>query len=720
MVAMVVVSVIAGLWMIPDRDVDTGPDAVVLSPTGKVATLRVGGEIAQEFTAHDEQLTGVELNAGAIHSSPECALQVEILEENQSIYRGDTPCADFDRSIPSTRIAEFPAVEDSEGQRYRVIYGLVGGDQDAVAMELGTPIANPTDSATYGPGTLRPEDQESVGDAVPAAVPVYDGGSLFDQARTALDRAAVFGPWWTQPWAVVTWSVLSLVGLLGALWAALAGRVRTAGALVGLLALTRSLVWAAMIPMLNGMDEPQHLSYVQYLAEQGLPGREAGRLLEAYSPQMAELLRDSSLFGVWPTDRYDFNTAGHTLAAVAQASPMSAGRPLTAQYSPAYYALGVVFYRISPYEGIPRMFDVRLASVLLGVVCAGAVFWFFRALFQRRLLLATALSLAVTVQPMMCHQFAIVNNDALVITGSMVLMAAAMSLIRGGGGWACAVMGLGGALAVLGKPQGVLVLPVALAAVIVSAAANARRWRTFWARCAQFLGAFALFFAWWPLLQRARGLGNLLVPTRPARAGEDRSLTRYLQMQVQERGFHLRERWVNQLFGNFAWLDVWFPHTVYTALALGIMVLMLVVGLWAVWRALDRAVRLARRRGTQAPSHTGDIWLCVGIVALFLAGINAVGYVGFRADGTDTILQGRYVLPMIPALFALLPLIALNVGSAVSHGAPRRTGSADRPSASTALRWSESVAVVLSCAMLAAMVALSVLGIGSIVERFLW
>jgi 4-amino-4-deoxy-L-arabinose transferase-like glycosyltransferase len=720
LVALVMVSVITGFLLIPDRDVDTGPGRVALTATGKAATLRVGDQIDQELTAEQDRISGVVLNAGVAHLSPTCALQVEVRDANQELFTGQTPCAALDDSIPSARIARFTPVEDSAGQRYHVTYTLTGGADDVIVMELGRPADPASTSALYGPGTLQPEDRADTEGAVPAAIPVYDGGSVLTQMRTALERASVFGPWWAQPGAVLTWSVLAALGLVAAPAVARLGRVRIVGALVALVAVGRSLVWAAVIPMLYGMDEPQHASYVQYLAEQGLPGQSAAALPEAYSPQLSTLLGASNLFGVWPTDRYDFTAADTTLAAVAQASPMSDGRPLTAQYSPTYYALAALFYRLSPSEGVPRLFDARLASVLLGVVCAAAVFWFFVRLFDRHLMVATALSLAVVVQPMFCHQFAIINNDALVITGSILLMAAAMSLIRGGGLGACVVMGIGGALAVLGKPQGVLVLPIALAAVVVAATASQRHWRTFWARSVQFLGVFALCYVWWPVLQRVRGLGNLEVPTKPLQPGEDRSLAAYLLLQVQGRATQLRGRWVNQLFGNFAWLDVWFPSRVYKALAVLTVALVMMCALWVLWRIVARMTRRMRGRSARHLAHTGDIWLCLGIVVLFLAGIHAVGFVGFRADGTDTILQGRYVLPMIPALFALPPLVALHAGSALSRDSPTDGVTVFQEDTVALPRWSQSAATVITCAILAAMITLSVLGIGSIAERFLW
>ncbi len=88
----------------------------------------------------------------------------------------------------------------------------------------------------------------------------------------------------------------------------------------------------------------------------------------------------------------------------------------SAGYSPLYYAAGVPFYDLvknAPVE--TRLQAVRLLSVLLGVAAAGfaylAGFW----AFDRRRMLAAATAAVATLQPMASQQFAIVNNDALLI-----------------------------------------------------------------------------------------------------------------------------------------------------------------------------------------------------------------------------------------------------------------------------------------------------------------
>lgn len=709
LILAMILSVFIGVQMIPDRDVGSAADERSLSPTGYTALLEVGSEIAQQFTAQQDGLAGLELNAGIAAWSPRCAIDVHVVTGGSTLYEGQTPCSQLDASIPTTRVASFAPLPESTGLTFSATYSLVGAPGDAVRFELGRPQDPATVSAEFGPGTLK--NTPDIGDAVPAAVPVYDGGSILNQAMTALERASLFGPWWTQSWATITWVCLTGAGILLALVAGIRGYRRVACALIVLVALARSLLWAALIPMLFGMDEPQHLSYVQYLGEQGLPGRDSASMPEAYSEQLQLTLNASNLFGVWPTDRYSFADAGDTLSRVAQASPLSGGRPLTVQYSPVYYGLGALFYRLSPYDGLPRFYDVRLASVVLGLLCAVAVFWFFSELFESRLYLSTALSLAVVMQPMMCHQFAIVNNDALVITGSVLLLAASMSLIRGGGGLCACLVGLGGAMAVLSKPQGVLVLPVAIAAVFLSARLSKTPLRTFAARAFQSFGSFVILTAWWPLLSRARGLGNVVLPSTPG-DGEDRSLRRYIALQLEDNGHQLRERWVNQLFGNFAWLDVWFPYRVYSALAYLTIALALACFAWILLRVVSRTVGLIRHREPSSGHFVGEIWLCIGVVLLFIVGINAIGFVGFRADGTDTILQGRYVLPMLPALFAIPPLLVLRIGMVADSGW--------RASSSSIRQWTERSAALVASGILVLMCVLSTLGLGSIAERFLW
>src|SRR5207245_7915288 len=136
----------------------------------------------------------------------------------------------------------------------------------------------------------------------------------------------------------------------------------------------------------------------------------------------------------------------------------------SAGYSPLYYAAGVPFYdlvRNAPVE--TRLQAVRLLSVLLGVAAAGfaylAGFW---ALDHRRVLAAAAAAV-VTLQPMASQQFAIVNNDALLITAGAAFFWRFFRALRIGMGlgdtvWLAALVGL----AYLAKPQGAFLAPLVL------------------------------------------------------------------------------------------------------------------------------------------------------------------------------------------------------------------------------------------------------------------
>ena len=101
-------------------------------------------------------------------------------------------------------------------------------------------------------------------------LPIYSDAGWWGTLQRGLQRSQALGPWWVSTPALVIWFAATAVSAVAAAVLAVR-RSRWTVALVGAFALFQALVWAAVIPIFNGMDEYQHVSYIQYLATHNGP-----------------------------------------------------------------------------------------------------------------------------------------------------------------------------------------------------------------------------------------------------------------------------------------------------------------------------------------------------------------------------------------------------------------------------------------------------------------
>lgn len=425
------------------------------------------------------------------------------------------------------------------------------------------------------------------------------------------------------------------------------------------LALIKGLVWTLALPPWYGPDEPSHFAYVQMLAVEGrvpqfAASRDDGRDVPA-DIQCSERNMGFRLNGPFFAEP----PFGPDPARCDQPDTPSAQRPEvstnpSAGYSPLYYAAGVPFYDLvkdAPVES--RLQAVRLLSVLLGVAAAGFAYLGGFWAFDGRRLLAAAAAAIFTLQPMASQQFAIVNNDALLIAVGAAFFWRFFRALRRGVGlgdtvWMAALVGL----AYLAKPQGVFLAPLFLIPLWLT-----RRREHGWTSLLPEVGIFVAVLGG----MLALGIvGNLLLqgqvlPQAAQPVTGAHGLRAYVHELIHDQFTRLYWLLVVSAWGHFVWVSAALPPPAFTVI-FGVYLLALA----GVIRAA-----LSRRPGV---TIMASALLSVLVVGALLIGLEALL---FRKSGTF-ILQGRSFLELLPAvavvmvggLVALLPRGCERAGAA--------------------------------------------------------
>jgi hypothetical protein len=663
--------VVAGVLLLTALVVLTRPGGTMqgartqsVSTTGISGPLLPGTTITQDVTVTEDGLVGFSATFGTYGGAEDCAVDITVEDDRgETLVDDRIECADIADTAPTT-VASFEPVPDSADRTYTLTFASAPGDwSQAVTLWVGEPedAAVPAEAGGTDEAVLEVFEDD---DTATATIADYEAPSVWDQLWRAAGLAAVGAPWWSQPVAQAVWAVV----MVGAAVAAVALRRvrRVATVLVVLLALARGLMWATLIPPLEGMDEGAHVTYVEYLAEQGtIPVR--GEPLEGaqfmYSEQLALLDGYQNRDSVLPGDRADHEqeAVDELNDELADASAVTNGQAPGTGYPPVYYAPAAVIYELTPGTLLDKLYAMRLWSVALGGVAAWVTVAAARRLFPRGDLTSVLLAIAVTVQPMMAHQFAIVNNDALAITGGIAALAVALRAAVGRVGWRVAVAaGASVGLALLSKPYGIGVLPVAAAGLLVGVWKSSDRLRGILLSAAGGLAGLAVTYGIWTLYQLVAGVPSTTLPSYPG-GDTSRGGWHYVELQLADQMHAIRTRWAEQLFGTFAWLDVRLPETAYDIVwgslwvVVGLSVLWLLVTL--VRAVLRRPVRDDRVEGRDDPGVTVRTGLALVTVLGVLFALYAAGYLYFRNAGADELLQGRYALMMLPALLALPALV---------------------------------------------------------------
>lgn len=702
------------------------------------------------------------------------------------------PCAQVMVNESGTKIMGFKPIANSKGKTYQVALSVKADKPTVVVTRYYNPVSatdpdrpnekrkrhvdnQPNYQVKTGEQVLkaggatlnnqelagREENLRGTGEITTTSLlPIYSDAGWWGTLQRGLQRSQALGPWWVSTPALVIWFAATAVSAVAAAVLAVR-RSRWTVALVGAFALFQALVWAAVIPIFNGMDEYQHVSYIQYLATHNGPDSGLTQGQANYSPQLVRAYEASNLFYAWGADRFDYSQISSLNSQLNQLPERALVRPQVTQYPPGYYLVGALVYKLSPHTGLSQYYDVRLLSVALAVVGALGMAYFARQLFPRRALVATLVSLSALAHPMMAHQSAIINNDILVISASIWALALATRALNAqrplrwlaGAGVATGIA--------MAKPQGILIAAmVALALIVV--AVRARSFKLALKGGLLSGGGFIAVYIWWPIYRVIVGFGSVIAAPRPqvnlVNAGgglamgpmRQRSLWEQWQLFWNDQSADdytlFKARWIKQFFGNFGWLDVFYPTRIYHLLAQIMTLFALVCLLWVAQRcvrlvlnrlrplavkaddaagvsgdvaATDTArsaeegavvteKRAERQLGAKRNQTATWIWWCLALTVGYLVAINLLGFIYSIMAGHDDLLQGRYILPAVAGLYALPALLTQAGVQTLQHNRWRPVRGA----------WLDKLVPAVALAVFAAVMALNLAGLGVIFERF--
>lgn len=702
------------------------------------------------------------------------------------------PCAQVMVNESGTKIMGFKPIANSKGKTYQVALSVKADKPTVVVTRYYNPVSatNPDrpnekrkrhvdNQPNYqvktgeqvlkaGGATLnnqelagREENLRGTGEITTTSLlPIYSDAGWWGTLQRGLQRSQALGPWWVSTPALVIWFAATAVSAVAAAVLAVR-RSRWTVALVGAFALFQALVWAAVIPIFNGMDEYQHVSYIQYLATHNGPDSGLTQGKANYSPQLVHAYEASNLFYAWGTDRFDYSQISSLNSQLNQLPERALVRPQVTQYPPGYYLAGALVYKLSPHTGLSQYYDVRLLSVALAVVGALGMAYFARQLFPRRALVATLVSMSALAHPMMAHQSAIINNDILVISASIWALALATRALNA----QRPLRWLAGAGVVTGiamaKPQGILIAAmVALALIVV--AVRARSFKLALKGGLLSGGGFIAVYIWWPIYRVIVGFGSVIAAPRTqvnlVNAGgglamgavRQRGLGEQWQLFWNDQSADdyalFKARWIKQFFGNFGWLDVFYPTRIYHLLAQIMTLFALVCLLWVAQRCVRLVLNRLRPLAVKADDaagvsgdvaatdtaqsseegavvakkHAGRqlgairnqtatwIWWCLALTVGYLVAINLLGFIYSIMAGHDDLLQGRYILPAVAGLYALPALLTQAAVQSLQNNPWRPVRGA----------WLDKLVPAVALAVFAAVMALNLAGLGVIFERF--
>lgn len=477
------------------------------------------------------------------------------------------------------------------------------------------------------------------------------------------------GPWtagWTA-WLIGALVLGALVLAAGVVLRTLVedGARRRTAAAIAAVAFLNAAAWSLITPAFQVPDEVAHVAYVQSVGETGAPPRDPRSIV--LSPEQSAAMADAG-FGTM---------AAPTLHAGAW-SPLQQARlladlrrPLSRRASipagegepepPLYYTLESLPYRAAAgatlLDGLTLM---RLLSAALAGVTALLCFLFVRECLPGRPWAWTVGGLGVAFAPMLGFISGGVNPDALLYALSAALfLCVARAWRRGMTRRLALVAGALIAAGMLTKVNFYGLVPGALLGLALAARRTTLAWDR---RLAALLGVTLLLAGGLFVL----GTGfQVLVWHRPFAVGRPAAPESHVglwshlgyiwQVFLPRLPFQPRttlthpgyEQLFRSFVGVFGWMVVWLPARAYRAAELVL----------ALTGALALRSLLADRRELRWRSRELLSYLAMAAVLLLLVGLSA----DLRRDILH-IVQGRYLLPLLPLFGMLLALGARGAG----------------------------------------------------------
>ncbi|MGE3619114.1 MAG: ArnT family glycosyltransferase [Acidimicrobiia bacterium] len=617
--------------------------------------LSAADTVVQRLVARRDGLSRVDVRFGTYGGSTACTVEARLLDAGarRVLDERRIPCGDLanNRLHP---VAGLDAGVVAAGQDLVLELGVAAGSTEPVAAWAGRP-GDDQEPAVRAGGDL------DVG--VEAYTRYGDGGRRWDRLGLVLERMRQYRPAWGHPVVVVVLALGVVAGMVALV--ALRGRPRVA-VLLSVVA-AKGVVWSLLLPPLEAADEPAHVAYAQFVAEQhGIPRRdEQVEGLPAFSERLRAAMELTNQTASPPGDRPRFGSgsAGPDEAGPDGLSPRSGGggNP-AAGYAPPYYLGAAAAYAAAPGGFFDVLGAMRLWSVALGVLTAALVVGIGRRLFDADGP-AIALALAVTSVPTWAQGAAAVNNDAAALaTGALCTLVALDLALRPGGRWQPWLAGVALGAGLLAKPFLAAFGPVLLVAWLVGrlrAGGTGRRWAGDVVRAGA--GVVATFGAW-VALAALRGIPMVTVEDEGVLPGH-RTVGTYLHVLTQ-RGYELIQlTWVQRLWATVSWTDTPISPRAMSALSWLTWAALALVGCWLVATAVDlvgRRVPVVGWEGAEA-ERLAKVVVCGTAVAATLALLHYIELSYYLRTG-GLILSGRYALMVVPAGLAVLALAAGRFG----------------------------------------------------------
>ncbi len=294
-----------------------------------------------------------------------------------------------------------------------------------------------------------------------------------------------------------------------------------------------------------------------------------------------------------------------------------------------------------PYHGtVLAIHLARWVSVLLGALALFCTFLTARLLSPRQPWVRWGAALLLVFWPHFRFSTAVINNDIMVTASAAAVTWLLVRVVMAERPRALDLAGLlvTGGLALLSKSNGLVLLPVVaigLVAAIARAGRETRRWVI--VGLVAGLAAGALVVGWWyahnvsggrGLFGGSRDLKDLVKVLSPLLGGKPFRA----DLVLPALGEGLQALWA-----NFGWGNVRLPGASYAAAAI-----------WCALALLGLVVWLWQRPGRSQA-------LGIGALSLVAASIVAAMLL-FRVGRGRAVVEGRYLLPALPALSVLLAL----------------------------------------------------------------
>ncbi|HXN39981.1 MAG TPA: DUF2142 domain-containing protein [Solirubrobacteraceae bacterium] len=436
-----------------------------------------------------------------------------------------------------------------------------------------------------------------------------------------------------------------------------------------LVAFLNATCWSIVTPPFQVPDEPDHVAYVQELAETGRLPTEQARA--EFSTQEIYALNDlrQGLVRFKPqfpsiSSLSEQRKLEHDLALpLPRGELVNAG--LAAGEPPLYYALQAIPYAAgSAGNLLDQLQLMRLLSALLGGLTALFIFLFVAEALPAMRWAAVAGALSVAVMPLLGFISGGINPESMLVTVSAALFyVLARAFRRGFTPRLAAAIGLVAGIGILTKLNFVGLIPgvlLGLGLLTLRAARVSRRQALGCLAIAlSIIGASILLFV---AINLAAGLPALGGVSGGAGSSAKASILHELSYIWQ---FYLpalpgmrhyfpgivttRQLWFNGFVGLYGWVDTVFPGWVYD-LALAPAAMLAILCLRA----------LARSRA-QLRDRAGELVVYTTIAAGLMALVGLDSYIS-EAAGAGPYWEPRYFLPLVPLLAVGLALAARGAG----------------------------------------------------------